>query len=115
MTQFTKGSIQVDDVQRSRDTLNEINRLESLTTVLIEEGSIDEFFQDKKIRKVPLFFETLKNYFTESEASISTTNIKTYDNLHFAREEDGTLIAYIHKSKKAKVKSPTEIMFDRYS
>jgi hypothetical protein len=115
MNQFTKGGIPVDDVQRSRDTLNEINRLESLTTVLIEEDSIDEFFQNKKIRKVPLFLETLKNYFTESEASISTANIKTYENLHFARESSGELVAYIHKSKKTKVKSPTEIMFDRYS
>ena len=115
MTQFTKGNVPVSDIQRSRDTLQKIKHLESLPTVLIDEDSIEEFFEKEKIRRVPLFLESLRNYYTESEASISQANVKAYSNLHFAREDDGTLIAYVYKSKLVKPKSPTDVMLDRYS
>ncbi len=115
MTQLTKSDIPVNDIERSRDVYDKIKRLEGLHAVDIEVDSIGEFFNDKKIRRVPLFLETLKNYYTESEASISMSNVKTYDNLHFAREEDGSLIAYVYKSKLTRAKTPTDIMFDRYT
>ena len=115
MAQFTKGNVPVSDIQRSRDTLQKIKHLESLPTVLIDEDSIEEFFEKEKIRRVPLFLESLRNYYTESEASISQANVKAYSNLHFAREDDGTLIAYVYNSKLVKPKSPTAVMLDRYS
>ena len=99
----------------SRDAHNKIKHLEGLQTVLIDEDSEKEFFEKDKIRRVPLFLESLRDYYAESEASISQANIKSYDNLHFAREEDGTLIGYVYKSKLVKPKSATEVMLDRYS
>ena len=115
MTRFTKGNVPVSDIERSRDTLQKIKHFESLSSVLIDEDSIEEFFEKDKIRRVPLFFESLKNYYSESEASISQANVNSYDHLHFAREDDGKLIAYIYKNRLAKPKSPSDVFHDRYS
>ena len=62
-----------------------------------------------------MFFESLKNYYSESEASISRANVKAYSDLKFARDDDGKLVGYVYKSKLVKPKSPTDVMFDRYS
>ena len=115
MTHFTKGNVPVSDIQRSRDALQKIKYLESLHAVDIDVDSIEEFFEKDKIRRVPLFFESLKNYYSESEASISRANVKAYSDLHFARDDDGKLVGYVYKSKLVKPKSPTDVMLDRYS
>ena len=115
MTRFTKGNVPVNDIERSRDVLQKIKHFESLSAVLIEEDSIEEFFEKDKIRRVPLFFESLKNYYNESEASISRSNVNSYSDLHFARDDDGKLIGYVYKSKLVRPKSPTDILFDRYN
>lgn len=115
MTRFTKGNVPVGDIERSRDVLQKIRNLESLSSVLIDEDSIKEFFEKDKVRRVPLFFESLKNYYSESEASISQANVKAYSDLKFARDDDGKLIGYVYKSKLVKPKSPTDVMLDRYS
>ena len=115
MTRFTKGNVPVNDIERSRDVLQKIKHFESLSAVLIDEDSIKEFFEKDKIRRVPLFFESLKNYYNESEASISRANINGYSDFHLARDDDGKLIGYVYKSKLVRPKSPTDIMFDRYN
>ena len=115
MTRFTKGNVPVGDIERSRDVLQKIRNFESLSSVLIDEDSIEEFFEKDKVRRVPLFFESLKNYYSESEASISQANVKAYSDLKFARDDDGKLIGYVYKSKLVKPKSPTDVMLDRYS
>ena len=115
MTHFTKGNVPVGDIERSRNVLQKIRNLESFSSVLIDEDSIGEFFEKDKIRRVPLFFESLKNYYSESEASISRANVKAYSDLKFARDDDGKLVGYVYKSKLVKPKSPTDVMFDRYS
>ena len=115
MTRFTKGNVPVGDIERSRNVLQKIRNLESLSSVLIDEDSIEEFFEKDNIRRVPLFFESLKNYYSESEASISQANVKAYSDLKFARDDDGKLIGYVYKSKLVKPKSPTDVMLDRYS
>ena len=115
MTRFTKGNVPVNDIERSRDVLQKIKHFESLSAVLFDEVCIEEFFEKDKIRRVPLFFESLKNYYNESEASISRANINGYSDFHLARDDDGKLIGYVYKSKLVKPKSPTDIMFDRYN
>ena len=115
MTSFTKGNVPVSDIERSRDALKKIKYFESLHAVDIDVDSIEEFFKVKRIHRIPLFFETLKNYYSESEASISRSNVNGYSDLHFARDDDGKLVAYIYKSKTVKPKSPTDVLFDRYS
>ena len=115
MTSFTKGNVPVGDVERSRNVLQKIRNLESFSSVLIDEDSIEEFFEKDKIRRVPLFLESLKNYYNESEASISRANVKAYSDLKFARDDDGVLVAYVYKSKLIKPKSPTDVMLDRWS
>ena len=115
MTHFTKGNVPVSDIQRSRDALQRIKYFESLHAVDIDVDSIEEFFKVKRIHRIPLFFETLKNYYSESEASISRSNVKAYSDLKFARDDDGVLVAYIYKSKLVKPKSPTDVMYERYN
>ena len=58
MTRFTKGNVPINDIQRSRDVLQKIKHFESLSAVLIDEDSIEEFFE----KVADLYYENTNQY-----------------------------------------------------
>ena len=96
---------------------DERDYLENLYEHQITEGVLDQLFDVKKIIKVPMFIETLKNYLTKGEASITRSTVSKYTDLHVVEHPQGDLIAYVYKRPMTVTidrKSPSDVFFDYF-
>lgn len=96
---------------------DELNHLENLPDQTMCEELLDDFFGKKRILKVPMFVETLKNFLTKGSASITRSNIKQYTHLHIVSETNGDLVGYVYNrgTRGSSIhKSPTDVFFDYF-
>jgi len=120
MTQYTRTIVSNQNyvVSNAQDLLrDELKYLESLPEEQMCDELIDEFLGSKRIKHVPMFVETLKNFLTKGSASLTRSNIKKYPHLHIVSDMKGELIAYVYnrgKAQNTKHKSPTDVFFDYF-
>ena len=97
---------------------DELNFLENLYEHKITDDVLDQLFGTKRLIKVSMFIETLKNYLSKGTASISRGNVAIYDDLHVVEHPNGDLIGYVYKrpsSGQSTIKrSPSDVFFDYF-
>jgi len=96
---------------------DELNYLENLYEHRITDDVLDQLFGTKRIIKVPMFIETLKNYLTKGTVSITRSTQKIFDDLHVVEDGTGEIIAYIYKrptSTQNSRKSASDVFFDYF-
>ena len=92
MTQYTRTIVSNQNyvVSNAQDLLrDELKYLESLPEEQMCDELIDEFLGSKRIKHVPMFVETLKNFLTKGSASLTRSNIKKYPHLHIVSDMKG--------------------------
>lgn len=92
----------------------ELNYYESLPAVRDSDYAINFLFANIKIIHIPLFLPSSVpgSLVTKATASLTKQLCKKAKNLHFARDTDGSIIAYQYERPPKKVKSPTEIFYE---
>jgi len=95
---------------------DELQYLEGLDELTLTEEVIEEFFGHKRIKAVPMFVESMKNYLKKGSASLSRSNISKYPDLHIVEDSNGDLIAYVYHRgvKTGDHKTPTDVFFDYF-
>ncbi len=97
---------------------DELNYLESFHEVTITEDVIDKLLKIRKLLKVPMFIETLKNYLTKGEVTITKSTFGKYRDLHVVDHPVNGLMAYVYKKplseKVNKYKSSSDVFYDYF-
>ena len=93
----------------------ELNYLISLTPIRDKEYAIKFYFKNQLVKQIPLFYVggMLQDNYYKNNVSVTKDHALEQKNVHFVRDKDNKIKAFIWDIPEKKQKSPVEIFYNK--